>query len=152
MFKRKPKIESAEVETLVGAGTRVEGDVRIGGGMHLEGYVKGNVTTAPDAAAWLSIAEKGTVEGVVDVPRVIVHGEVKGDIRAREKVELGPTARVSGNVVYGTIEMAAGAVIQGRLMAVGQPGGSPVEVSPASAASTASADAEPGPSAAAARS
>ncbi|MCZ8129775.1 MAG: polymer-forming cytoskeletal protein [Steroidobacteraceae bacterium] len=118
MFKRKPKVESSQVETLVGAGTRVEGNVQIGGGMHLEGYVKGNVTGAPEAATWLAIAEKGTVEGLVDVPRVVVHGEVKGDIRARDKVQFGPTARVSGNVLYGTIEMAAGAVIQGRLMAV----------------------------------
>ena len=133
MFKRKPKIESSEVETLIGAGTRVEGNLQIAGGMHLEGYVKGDVAGAPEAATWLSIAEQGTVEGLVDVPRVIVHGEVKGDIHARDKVELGPTARVSGNVGYGTIEMAAGAVIQGRLMALGQ-GGAVAAGSPGAAA------------------
>jgi len=65
----------------------------------------------------LSIAPQGIVEGNVEVPRVIVNGEVRGDIRARDRVELGPTARVSGNVSYGVIEMAAGAVIQGRLVA-----------------------------------
>lgn len=118
MFKRKPKGDVlAEIETLIGAGTRIEGDVAVTGGVHIEGYVKGNVRTAPGGTAVLSIAEKGVVEGTVDVPRVVVHGEVKGDIRAAEKVELGATARISGNVAYGIIEMAAGAVIQGRLMA-----------------------------------
>jgi cytoskeletal protein CcmA (bactofilin family) len=118
MFKRKPKGDVlAEIETLIGAGTRIEGDVAVTGGVHIEGFVRGNVTTSPGATAVLSIAEQGVVEGTVDVPRVVVHGEVKGDIRATDKVELGATARISGNVAYGIIEMAAGAVIQGRLMA-----------------------------------
>lgn len=119
MFNRKAKSDVlAEIETLIGAGTRIEGDVAVTGGVHIEGYVKGNVATVPGGTAVLSIAEKGVVEGTVDVPRVVVHGEVKGDIRATGKVELGATARISGNVAYGIIEMAAGALIQGRLMAI----------------------------------
>ena len=39
----------------------------------------------------------------------------------KDKVELGAGARVSGNVSYGVIEMAAGAVIQGRLVAPAAP-------------------------------
>lgn len=133
MFKRR-KTESAEIETLIGAGTRVEGNVAASGGMHLEGFVRGNVTTAPGTTALVTIAEKGVVEGVVEVPHVIVHGEVRGDIRARDKVELGPTARVSGNVHYGVIEMAAGAVIQGRLMAQAGASAEPPAALPAPAA------------------
>ena len=116
MFGRK-KPETPKIETLIGHGTRIEGNLIVTGGVHLEGYVKGNVTTGPDGAAVLSIGPQGIVEGVVEVPRVLVHGEVRGDIRAKEKVELGAGARVSGNVSYGVIEMTAGAVIQGRLVA-----------------------------------
>jgi cytoskeletal protein CcmA (bactofilin family) len=117
MFKRRPKSDVlAGIETLIGAGTRVDGNVAISGGVHVEGYVHGNVTAAPGASALLSVAERGVVEGTVDVPRVVVHGEVRGDIRAIEKVELGASARISGSVAYGSIEMAAGAVIQGRLL------------------------------------
>jgi cytoskeletal protein CcmA (bactofilin family) len=121
MFGRKKKPAPAKIETLIGAGTRIEGNLIVTGGVHLEGYVKGNVSTGPDGAAVLSIGPQGVVEGIVDVPRVIVHGEVRGDIRARDKVELGAGARVSGNVSYGVIEMAAGAVIQGRLVAPAAP-------------------------------
>ncbi len=116
MFGRK-KPAPAKIETLIGHGTRIDGNVIVTGGVHLEGYVKGNVTTGPDGSAVLSIGPQGVVEGVVEVPRVVVHGEVRGDIRARDKVELGSGAKVSGNVSYGVIEMAAGAVIQGRLIA-----------------------------------
>ena len=111
---KKPPI--AKIETLIGAGTRIEGTLFVTGGVHLEGCVKGNVLTERDAVAVLSVAPKGVVEGDVDVPRVIVHGEVRGNIRASERLQVGPTARISGDVSYGVIEMAAGAVIQGRLV------------------------------------
>lgn len=120
MFGRK-KQPAGQIETLIAAGTRVEGNLVVTGGIHLEGLVKGNVTCEQGNSALLTIARKGVVEGIVEVPRVVVHGEVRGDIRSREKVELGPTARVSGNVSYGIIEMAAGAVIQGRLYAATGP-------------------------------
>jgi cytoskeletal protein CcmA (bactofilin family) len=121
MFGRKKQPPTANIETLIGAGARIEGNLIVTGGVHLEGYVKGNVTTGPEGAAVLSIGPQGVVEGIVEVPRVVVHGEVRGDIRAKDKVELGAGARVSGNVSYGVIEMAAGAVIQGRLIAPGAP-------------------------------
>jgi cytoskeletal protein CcmA (bactofilin family) len=117
MFGQKKQPPTAKIETLIGHGTRIEGNLIVTGGVHLEGLVKGNVTTGPDGSAVLSIGPQGVVEGIVEVPRVIVHGEVRGDIRARDKVELGAGARVSGNVSYGLIEMAAGAVIEGRLVA-----------------------------------
>jgi cytoskeletal protein CcmA (bactofilin family) len=125
MFTRRPK--DPEIETLIGPGTRVDGDLRVTGGVHVEGRVHGNVTAEPGGAATLEIAEQGVVEGNVDVPHVVVHGAVRGDIRARDKVELGASAKVSGNVVYGVIEMAAGALIQGRLVAaaLAEPAGSP---------------------------
>lgn len=118
MFGRK-KNPGARIDTLIAAGTRIEGNLIVAGGVHLAGYVKGNVTTAADATAFLSIAPQGVVEGVVEVARVVVDGEVRGDIRASERVELGATARVSGDVAYGIIELAAGATIQGRLFSIG---------------------------------
>jgi cytoskeletal protein CcmA (bactofilin family) len=120
MFGRR-KQPPSEVATLIGAGTRVEGNLIVTGGVHLEGFVRGNVSCEAGGSAHLTIARAGVVEGIVEVPRVIVHGEVRGDIRAKEKVELGASARVSGNVSYTVIEMAAGAVIQGRLVAATGP-------------------------------
>jgi cytoskeletal protein CcmA (bactofilin family) len=127
MFARKSK--DTDIETLIGAGTRVDGDVRVTGGMHVEGRVHGNVAAEAGGTALLEVAQGGVIEGNVDVPRVIVHGEVRGDIRASVQVELGPTARVSGSVVYGVIEMAAGAVIHGRLVAAAL-AGEPAETPP----------------------
>jgi cytoskeletal protein CcmA (bactofilin family) len=105
----------APIGTLVGADTRVYGDIQFSGGFHVDGYVKGNVT-ASDARAVLSISERGCVEGSVVAPQVLLNGSVTGDVWAGERVELGPKARVVGNVHYKIIEMAVGAEVNGKLI------------------------------------
>jgi cytoskeletal protein CcmA (bactofilin family) len=113
MFKRRPN-KQPKIETLIGAKTRINGDVEFTGGFHLDGFINGNVRG--DAGAVLSVSEQGCVEGSVSVPRVVLNGVVKGDIAASERVELGPKARVLGNVNYTTIETAIGAQINGKLI------------------------------------
>jgi cytoskeletal protein CcmA (bactofilin family) len=114
MFKSKSKPQ--RIDTLIGAGTRIIGDVHFSGGFHVDGHVKGNVDALPDSGATLSVSDAGTVEGSVSVPNVILNGTVTGDILAHDRVELGATARVTGNVYYGLIEMEMGAEINGKLI------------------------------------
>ena len=73
-------------------------------------------THLPDSGATLSVSDSGVVEGSVAVPNVVLNGAVKGDILAHERVELGATAKVTGNVYYALIEMEMGAEINGKLI------------------------------------
>ena len=114
MFKNKPKPQ--RIDTLIGAGTRIIGDIQFTGGFHVDGQVKGNVDSPPDSGATLSVSDTGAIEGAVAVPNVILNGAVKGDILAHDRIELGATARVTGNVYYGLIEMEMGAEINGKLI------------------------------------
>lgn len=116
MFGSNRKRRQPAIGTLVGADTRVHGDIEFTGGFHVDGYVKGNVKAVTDEHATLSISERGCVEGAVLVPHVLLNGTVKGDVRATERVELGPQARVIGNVQYRLIEMAVGAEVNGKLI------------------------------------
>jgi cytoskeletal protein CcmA (bactofilin family) len=109
------------VDTLVGPNSKIHGDISFTGRCHVDGTVKGSVTADQDSDSALSIAEDGSVEGGVTVPNVLLNGLVRGDVVASQRVELGPTARVIGNVYYNLIEMAIGAEINGKL--VHQPGG-----------------------------
>ena len=54
----------------------------------------------PDSNSHLSISEDANVDGGVTVPNVRLNGIVRGDVCASQRVELGPTARVIGNVYY----------------------------------------------------
>ncbi|MFT5500011.1 MAG: cytoskeletal protein CcmA (bactofilin family) [Woeseiaceae bacterium] len=115
MFGRKQRRHSA-IETLIGSNSKVNGDLIFTGGCHIDGTVKGSVSADADGSSALSISEDGTVEGGVTVPYVVLNGIVRGDVTAGQRVELGPTARVIGNVYYNLIEMAIGAEINGKLV------------------------------------
>ena len=115
MFGRKQRRHSV-IDTLVGSNSEISGDVLFSGGCHIDGTVKGNVMADPESNSALSISEDGNVEGGVTVPYVVLNGIVRGDVAASQRVELGPTARVIGNVYYNLIEMAIGAEINGKLV------------------------------------
>jgi cytoskeletal protein CcmA (bactofilin family) len=121
MFKQK-QTKSAEIDTLVGANTRINGDVEFVGGFHLDGTINGNVTCAQSKSDTLSVSEQGCIEGSVVVTNIVLNGLVKGDIEASDRVELGPMARVLGSVHYTTIETAVGAQINGKLIHRGKQG------------------------------
>jgi cytoskeletal protein CcmA (bactofilin family) len=114
MFTRDPK--QARIETLIGKAARVQGDLEFRGGLHLDGHIAGGVRSDDARDATLSVSETGSIEGAVQVPNVVLNGTVKGDIHAIERVVLGATARVQGNVYYGVIEMTLGAQIIGKLV------------------------------------
>src|SRR5271156_594830 len=115
MFKQKQS-KNAKIDTLIGAKTRINGDVEFVGGLHVDGYINGNVKAQPGADGFLSVSEQGCIEGSVFAPNVLLNGIVKGDIEAGDRVELGSKARVLGNVHYTVIETAVGAQINGKLI------------------------------------
>lgn len=116
MFGSK-KIKSSKIDTLVGQGVEVTGDIKFQGGLHLDGKVTGNVTTADDAEGTvLVISDRGCVEGDVHVAYAVINGEVIGNVYASEKLELSAKARISGNVEYNLLEMASGAEINGQML------------------------------------
>ena len=121
MFKRN-KEKKAQIDTLIGAQTRINGDVEFAGGLHIDGYVNGNVRGDSNPGTFLSVSEQGCIEGSVAAPNVILNGIVKGDIEAGDRVELGAKARVLGNVQYTVIETAVGAQINGKLIHRTNPG------------------------------
>ena len=115
MFGRKKRKHSV-IDTLVGPNSRVNGDLHFEGGCHIDGTVKGSVSADLDSSSAVSISEDGGVEGSVNVSYVVLNGIVRGDVYANQRVELGSTARVIGNVYYNLIEMAIGAEINGKLI------------------------------------
>jgi len=115
----KPKSSNTptrNIDTLIGQNTRMTGDIEFAGGLHIDGIVNGNIVANQSTQCVLRISDKGLVEGNVNVPHVVLNGTVKGDVIANEKVELGTSARVIGNVYYSLIEMAMGAEINGQLI------------------------------------
>ena len=64
----------------------------------------------------LTVGEKGLIEGSVQLGRLVLNGTITGDVEVSQRAELGPTARVEGNLRYSVLEMAGGAQVNGRLV------------------------------------
>lgn len=114
MFGKKPTPQK-RIDSLIGAGTIVRGDIVFEGGLRIDGQVVGNVTAAEGKPATLVVSEQARIEGKVEVSHVVINGQVQGPVSAGDYLELQPKARVVGDVAYRTLEMHVGAVIQGRL-------------------------------------
>jgi cytoskeletal protein CcmA (bactofilin family) len=122
MFGRKKGFNTARIDTLVGQGTVINGDLVFSGGLHVDGTIKGNVAAEEGSTALLILSEFGRIEGEVTVPNMVLNGEIVGDVFGSTRVELASKARIKGSVYYNLIEMAIGAEVNGGL--VHQPQGS----------------------------
>jgi cytoskeletal protein CcmA (bactofilin family) len=106
---------SLPATTLIATGTLVEGDVRFGGTLELEGTIRGAIRAQGDDHAVVRILPGGHVDGDVHAPIVVVNGLVTGNVYSSEHVELASGAIVRGDVEYSLIEMTKGAQVEGRL-------------------------------------
>lgn len=117
MFGKKPGGKpQSKIDSLIGAGTRIDGNVTFSGGLRVDGEIKGNVSAEKGADSTLVISEQARIEGQIDVAHVVINGTVVGPVCAAESLELQPSARVTGDVEYHRLEMQQGAVVQGRLV------------------------------------
>ncbi len=116
------KKDNGAGQTIVGTDTRIEGDIRFVGVALINGYVNGNVTAGKDENATLTIGENGHVKGSVAAPHLLINGMVEGEVRATERLELGPKARVIADVQYNLMEMSIGAQLDGKLIPKGEGG------------------------------
>jgi cytoskeletal protein CcmA (bactofilin family) len=113
--KKKPK-QTAQIDSLIGQNTEIKGDVVFSGGLHVDGVIKGGVIAEQGNDSVLTLSERGTIEGEVRVPNVVINGTIIGDVHASGHVELAAQAKVHGNVYYSLIEMAMGAEVNGNLV------------------------------------
>ena len=104
------------IDCLIGAGTTIEGNITFGGGLRIDGHVRGNVIAADEKPGTLVLSEQARIEGEIRVSHVVINGTVVGPIHAGEYAELQAKANVTGDVYYRTLEMQLGAVVQGRLV------------------------------------
>ena len=123
MWGGKKKLNSMRVDTLIGKGTVVRGDLHFIGGLHIDGRIEGNVVAGDNDGAALVLSEGGEVQGEVHAPNMMLNGSVEGDVYSAGHLELAANAKVCGDVYYNLLEMAVGAEVNGKL--VHRKGGKP---------------------------
>lgn len=116
MFAKQPSKPQSRIDSLIGAGTRIEGNVTFSGGLRVDGEIKGNVTALPEQPSTLVLSEQARIEGEIHVSHLVVNGAIDGPVFASEFLELQSSCRVRGDVHYSRLEMQLGAIVEGRLV------------------------------------
>ena len=121
MFGKKKSKPQGRIDSLIGTGTSLVGDVTFTGGLRVDGEIQGNVCGVDGQPATLVISEHARVEGEISVSHLVINGSVIGSVHSSDFLELQTRARVTGDVEYSTIEIHLGAIVQGRLVHQGVP-------------------------------
>ena len=103
-------------DTLIGAATRIEGRMVVNKSIRLDGTIEGSIESSTDTQVTVAIGHSGLVHGDVRGHRVLVNGQVDGNIYAREKCELHETSKVKGDIHYGLLGIEHGAEILGLMV------------------------------------
>ena len=117
-FNRNNQVQNS-IDTLIGADTRITGDIQFSGGLRVDGTINGNVTEQSSTPSTLIIGEHGRIDGAVKVSKIFIVGKVVGPVKALQYIELQAKAKLMGDLHYKTLEMHTGAVIEGKLVYLG---------------------------------
>ncbi|NNE66609.1 MAG: polymer-forming cytoskeletal protein [Pyrinomonadaceae bacterium] len=103
-------IKEGRLSGFVGAGTVLTGETNFQSMLRVDGHLTGKVMSDEGT---LIVGSTGQVDANIVVAQAIVNGVVNGDIDATEKLELGRTARVVGNIRAPRLVMSDGAILEG---------------------------------------
>lgn len=117
-FKKSTRVQNS-IDTLIGVDTRIEGDIHFSGGLRVDGAIVGNVSEPNASPSTLILSEHGRIDGAVNASKMVINGKVNGPVRASQFIELQAKARVIGDVYYKSLELHTGAVIEGKLVYLG---------------------------------
>ena len=108
---------SRNLETIIGDGTHVAGQVSVKGTIRIDGIVEGDVH-----ADWVVVGETGKILGNTRSRGMVVGGSVEGNIEATETVELMGKASMAGEIRSPKLAISEGAVFDGRSRMKGETG------------------------------
>ncbi|HKY49950.1 MAG TPA: polymer-forming cytoskeletal protein [Candidatus Limnocylindria bacterium] len=97
------------LNALFGPDSQVNGKLRFEGAVQIDGTFNGSITTND----LLIIGERAKIGADISCGSAIVSGEVTGNIKARDSVELHAHARVKGDILSPTLAIDKGAVFDG---------------------------------------
>lgn len=113
MFKNeRDAAMGQETETVIAPSVRVEGDFVSEGNVRIEGIVTGSIATERD----LIVGEAAKITANVQARNGTLAGELHGNLRIFDRLELSSTARVFGDIQAKVLSVAPGAVMRGQLV------------------------------------
>ncbi len=108
------RADDISINTLIGNGSFIKGDMHINGFIRIDGDIDGNIET--DGA--VIISEKAKIKGNVTAKSAIIGGIVLGDISAKESVKLLSSSAVIGSIISKKVQMEEDVIFQGHCISI----------------------------------
>jgi cytoskeletal protein CcmA (bactofilin family) len=102
---------NSSAATIIAAGTTVSGPLEAVGDVRVAGRVDGKLR----ASGAVTVFAGGAVTAELRADRVRIEGAVIGNVFASDRIEVAAGARVVGDLRATVVELAAGAVVEGRI-------------------------------------
>ena len=102
------------INTVIGEGSAVSGDLRINGSVRLDGDVRGDLYTDGN----VQIGERARLCGNLTAKSAIVGGIVLGDIIAKESVTLLSSAAVIGDIISQKVLIEEKVIFHGHCISI----------------------------------
>ena len=113
MFGRKKPTPVNSNITYLAEGSDFQGNLRVRGGLRVDGTVRGTVSAEED----LEVSESGNIEGPeIKARNIVIRGVVKASVVANGDLTLTRTARLEGDVVASALNIEAGAFYVGHIV------------------------------------
>ncbi len=104
-----PAPNRGHTPSIISADLKIIGNLECAGDIQVDGNVEGDIKSQT-----LTIGEGAEVSGVIAAEKVRVCGTVKGEIKATT-VMLTKSARVMGDLIHDSLEIEAGAYLEGNM-------------------------------------
>ena len=111
MFMKKSRFSIQDVNTFLGEYTHFKGTLHSGQSIRIDGVVEGDIQSKGDVV----VGEKSRVRANIVAKRIIVAGEVIGNIEALQGLEIASTGKVFGDISGARLIIEKGAVYRGRV-------------------------------------
>ena len=102
----------SEISAFIGLGTEFKGELNFEGVIRLDGRFSGQIRSG----GTLIIGDTANVTAEIDVDTVVVSGEIHGNIRARNRVQLHAPAKHFGNIVSPVVTIDEGVIFEGNCL------------------------------------
>ncbi|MFM9904441.1 MAG: polymer-forming cytoskeletal protein [Pyrinomonadaceae bacterium] len=103
-------IKEGRLSGFVGHGTTLTGETEFHAMLRIDGHLIGTVSSE---SGTLIVGTNGQVDANIMVAAAMINGTVNGDVFATEKLHLGRTARVLGNIHSPRLIVEEGAILEG---------------------------------------
>jgi cytoskeletal protein CcmA (bactofilin family) len=108
------KVDDISINTILGKGSSITGDLRINGFVRLDGDIDGNLETDGNVI----IGDNARIRGDVKAKSVIISGIVIGNIIAQEGFMILSEAAVLGDVISRKVQIDDKATFNGRCISI----------------------------------